>query len=77
MIADPGNFRNEWRLKVRRTVQKHSTLADKIFSTVGRLSILKPLYIYTGTEHLIKWMAYDASQVPRYWSRRLQTKGED
>jgi hypothetical protein len=55
--------------KARQTLiqAKHQNLREE------GSTILKPLYSYTGTEQLSKWMADDVNQVSPSWNGRLQT----
>lgn len=41
----------------KRTVHKHCTLVGNCFPRENGFTILKQLYMYTGTEQLSKWMA--------------------
>lgn len=59
------------KIKGTATTYKHCTLLIKLYPTVIQLIILKPLYIYTGTEQFCKWMVDSVSQVSRCWGGEL------
>lgn len=60
------------RLKTKRTIHKHCGLVNKSwFSWENRLTILKPLYMYTGTETFRKQVVNGGSQVSHHCNAGL------